>query len=236
MGMMRWTAPVARHTATRDDRRFDRLRFGQSTADLIARAPDSYRVEALVAGNSVEALAEQARAGSRPRWRWSPTRNAIARSRTRLLGTSIEGRGRPRGGDRGGVTAGRMGGWRRVVGYAGLAPTLVAARRGAMVALANKEGPGLRRPAADGCDRPVGRRAPTGRLGAQCDLPGCSSRATAAQSIAWILTASGGPFRNWSLADMAEATPRAGARPSQLGHGRQDLDRFGDHDEQGASS
>ena len=33
---------------------------GQSTVDLIARDPDSYRVEALVAGNSVEALAEQA--------------------------------------------------------------------------------------------------------------------------------------------------------------------------------
>ena len=34
---------------------------GQSTVDLIAREPECYRVEALVAGNSVEALAEQAR-------------------------------------------------------------------------------------------------------------------------------------------------------------------------------
>ena len=34
---------------------------GQSTVDLIARDPESYQVEALVAGNSVEALAEQAR-------------------------------------------------------------------------------------------------------------------------------------------------------------------------------
>ncbi len=58
--MMQWSAPSS-----------DRPRgvtilgstgsVGQSTADLIARAPECYRVEALVAGNSVEALAEQAR-------------------------------------------------------------------------------------------------------------------------------------------------------------------------------
>src|SRR4029453_17855825 len=34
---------------------------GQSTVDLVAREPDSYRVEALVAGNSVERLPDQAR-------------------------------------------------------------------------------------------------------------------------------------------------------------------------------
>ncbi|MBM3647695.1 MAG: hypothetical protein FJX11_07895, partial [Alphaproteobacteria bacterium] len=34
---------------------------GQSTVDLIARNPESYRVEALVAATSVELLADQAR-------------------------------------------------------------------------------------------------------------------------------------------------------------------------------
>lgn len=34
---------------------------GQSTVDLIERNPESYRVEALVAGTSVELLAKQAR-------------------------------------------------------------------------------------------------------------------------------------------------------------------------------
>ena len=60
MGMMRWTAPspdTPRHVTIVGSTGS----VGQSTADLIARAPDSYRVEALVAGNSVEALAEQAR-------------------------------------------------------------------------------------------------------------------------------------------------------------------------------
>src|SRR5678815_1494684 len=93
-----------------------------------------------------------------------------------------------------------------VVGYAGLAPTLVAARRGAMVALANKEalvcaGQLLIDAVAQsgGALLPVdsehnaifqvfepGQRAAVDRL---------------------ILTASGGPFRNWSLSDMADVTP-----------------------------
>ena len=34
---------------------------GQSTVDLIERQPDHYRVEALVAGKSVDGLADQAR-------------------------------------------------------------------------------------------------------------------------------------------------------------------------------
>ena len=60
MGMMRWTAPspdAPRHVTIVGSTGS----VGQSTADLIARAPDCYQVEALVAGNSVEAPAEQAR-------------------------------------------------------------------------------------------------------------------------------------------------------------------------------
>ena len=60
MGMMRWTAPS--HGAPRGVTILGSTgSVGQSTVDLIARDPASYRVEALVAGNSVEALAEQAR-------------------------------------------------------------------------------------------------------------------------------------------------------------------------------
>ncbi len=47
-----------------------------------------------------------------------------------------------------------------------------------------------------------------------------------------ILTASGGPFRNWSLATWPTRR-RSRHWPSQLGHGRQDLHQFGDDDEQG---
>ena len=47
-----------------------------------------------------------------------------------------------------------------------------------------------------------------------------------------VLTASGGPFRKTPLAEMASATPGAGARASQLAHGAQDHNRFGDAGEQ----
>src|SRR5437879_6153875 len=60
MGMMNWHAPS--HDRPRGVTILGSTgSVGQSTIDLIARDPQSYRVEALVAGNSVEALAEQAR-------------------------------------------------------------------------------------------------------------------------------------------------------------------------------
>ena len=62
---------------------------GQSTVDLITRDPESYRVEALVAGNSVEALAEQAR---RLRARMAVVANEqrYRALKDALAGTSIE--------------------------------------------------------------------------------------------------------------------------------------------------
>ena len=110
---------------------------GQSTVDLIARDPDSYRVEALVAGNSVEALAEQAR---RLRARLAVVANPqrYRALKDALVGTSIEVAAGPAAVVE---AATRPAEWvmAAVVGFAGLESTLVAARRGAMVALANKE-------------------------------------------------------------------------------------------------
>ena len=93
-----------------------------------------------------------------------------------------------------------------IVGAAGLAPTLAALERGAMVALANKEcvvaaGPVFRRVAA----------ASKGVL-----IPVDSEHNAAFQLLDFeqshaiekvTLTASGGPFRGWSLERMAQATP-----------------------------
>ena len=177
---------------------------GQSTVDLIGRHPDRFRVEALVAGRSVERLADQARL--------LKARLAVVADPARyrdlkesLANTGIEAAAGP---DAVLEAAARPADWvmAAIVGYAGLAPTLVAARRGAMVALANKEalvcaGRLLLEAieASGGVLLPVdsehnaifqvfepGQRASIDRL---------------------ILTASGGPFRNWSLADMAAATP-----------------------------
>jgi 1-deoxy-D-xylulose-5-phosphate reductoisomerase len=101
-----------------------------------------------------------------------------------------------------------------IVGAAGLAPTVAAARTGAVIALANKEslvcaGPALL------AHRQGGRRlGDPGRLRALGDLPGLQP-ACAHRVARLILTASGGPFRTWDKAAMAAATPeQAVAHPN----------------------
>ena len=110
---------------------------GQSTVDLIARDPESYRVEALVAGRSVELLAEQARR-LRAKFAVVADPGRYLALRDALAGTSTEVAAGPEAVSE---AASRPASWvmAAIVGYAGLAPTLVAARRGAIVALANKE-------------------------------------------------------------------------------------------------
>jgi len=101
-----------------------------------------------------------------------------------------------------------------IVGAAGLAPTLAALERGAMVALANKE-----------CVVAAGavfRRAAKESRGVL--IPVDSEHNAAFQLLDFeqshaiekvTLTASGGPFRAWSLERMAQATPeQAVAHPN----------------------
>jgi len=177
---------------------------GQSTVDLIARDPESYRVEALVAGNSVEALAEQARR--------LKARVAVVANEQRyralkdaLVGTSIEAAAGPAAVVE---AAARPAEWvmAAVVGFAGLESTLVAARRGAMVALANKEALVCAgRLLIDTIEQSGGVLLPVdSEHNAIFQVLEPRNR----QAIdRLVLTASGGPFRNWALADMAEATP-----------------------------
>jgi 1-deoxy-D-xylulose-5-phosphate reductoisomerase len=176
---------------------------GQSTVDLIGRDPASYRVEALVAGNAVELLAEQARRlGARLAVVANPERYQALKEA--LAGTSIESAAGPEAVVE---AASRPAEWvmAAVVGFAGLAPTLAAARRGAIVALANKE--------ALVCAGRLLTEALEGSGGVL--LPVDSEHNAIFQVFEpnqhhaverLILTASGGPFRNWSLADMAEVT------------------------------
>jgi len=177
---------------------------GQSTVDLIARNPESYRVEALVAATSVELLADQAR---RLRARLAvvaePARYRALKDA--LAGTAVEAAAGPEAVR---AAAARPAEWvmAAIVGFAGLAPTLEAARRGAIVALANKE--------ALVCAGRLLIEAVEGSKGVL--LPVDSEHNAIFQVFEpsqrhaidrLVLTASGGPFRNWSLADMAEATP-----------------------------
>jgi len=101
-----------------------------------------------------------------------------------------------------------------IVGAAGLAPTLAALERGAVIALANKE-----------CIVAAGdlfRRATEESHGVV--IPVDSEHNAAFQVLDFTqrhaiekvtLTASGGPFRNWSLERMSQATPeQAVAHPN----------------------
>lgn len=183
---------------------------GQSTVDLISRDPDAYRVEALVAGRSVDRLADQAR---RLRARLAVVADPARYKELKeaLAGTSTEAAA---GADAMAEAAARPAEWvmAAIVGFAGLPPTLVAARRGAMVALANKE--------ALVCAGRLLIEAIEVSGGAL--LPVDSEHNAIFQVFEprqrhaidrLILTASGGPFRKWSLADMAEVTP-----PQALAH------------------
>jgi 1-deoxy-D-xylulose-5-phosphate reductoisomerase len=178
---------------------------GQSTVDLIARDPESYRVEALVAGNSVEALAEQAR---RLRARMAVVANEqrYRALKDALVGTSIEAAAGPAAVIE---AAARPAEWvmAAVVGFAGLESTLVAARRGAMVALANKETLVCAgRLLIEAIDESGGALLPVDSEHNAIFQVLEPRHRHAIDRL--VLTASGGPFRNWSLADMAEATPK----------------------------
>jgi 1-deoxy-D-xylulose-5-phosphate reductoisomerase len=177
---------------------------GQSTVDLIAREPDCYHVEALVAGNSVDKLAKQARRlHARLAVVANPDRYRDLKGA--LAGTGVEAAAGP---DAVVEAADRPAEWvmAAIVGFAGLHSTLVAARRGAMVALANKE--------ALVCAGRLLIEAVEESGGVL--LPVDSEHNAIFQVLEpqhrhaidrLILTASGGPFREWSLVDMARASP-----------------------------
>ena len=105
-----------------------------------------------------------------------------------------------------------------IVGFAGLAPAMVCAAQGGILALANKEalvaaGPLLMRTASDNNTQilPV-----DSEHNAIYQLLQVQTQETFHKSIEKIvLTASGGPFRQFSLADMAQVTPaQAVAHPN----------------------
>jgi 1-deoxy-D-xylulose-5-phosphate reductoisomerase len=101
-----------------------------------------------------------------------------------------------------------------IVGAAGLAPTLALARHGGVLALANKEslvcaGELLRRT----CDANGTRLVPVDSEHSAIFQALAGERTSEIDRL--ILTASGGPFRDWSLARMASVTPReARAHPN----------------------
>jgi 1-deoxy-D-xylulose-5-phosphate reductoisomerase len=182
---------------------------GTQTIDLLLAAPDRFRVRALVAGRNVPRLAEQARALGVERAVVADP-GCYEALRDALADTNIHVAAGPEAV----VEAAALDAeWTMaaITGAAGLASTLAAIRRGACVALANKE--------ALVCAGEV-MLAAVREAGATL-LPVDSEHNAIFQSLAdgnrgavekIVLTASGGPFRTASLEDMARATPETALR------------------------
>jgi 1-deoxy-D-xylulose-5-phosphate reductoisomerase len=185
---------------------------GCNTIDLIERQPERYKIEALTANRNVALLAEQARR-LRPRLAVIGDEARFGALKEALAGSGIELAAGPAALVE---AAQRPAEWlmAAIVGAAGLEPTLAALRRGAIVALANKE-----------CLVCAGElmMEEVNRNGATL-LPVDSehnaifqvfdfARRDAVERI--ILTASGGPFRTLDRAVMAHVTPaQAVAHPN----------------------
>jgi 1-deoxy-D-xylulose-5-phosphate reductoisomerase len=177
---------------------------GCNTLELVAAQPEAYAVEALVAQKSVERLAEQAR---RVRARLAVVAD---QSRYRALKALLDGSGVEVAAGPEGVVeaAARPADWvmAAIVGAAGLAPTLTAVRRGALVALANKEvlvcAGAL---VTSEAQRHGARLLPVDSEHNAIFQVFDFAQAQAIERI--VLTASGGPFRERPLAAMAAVTP-----------------------------
>ena len=183
--------------------------IGTQTLDVVRSMPERYRVLGLAAGRNLDALEAQARE-FHPRYLWAATeQNGVEAGRLRAIaegvGASVAPMEEMAADPDGDVlvvgTAGR----------AGLEPTLTALRRGADVALANKEvvvmAGALVRAAADeggGQLRPV------------------DSEHSAIWQCLWgeeeheirriILTASGGALRDLAPEQLASVTPEQALR------------------------
>ena len=177
---------------------------GTSTLDLVGRNPDRFEVTALVAHRRLDVLIEQARR-FRPAFVVSADPAALPILRDALSDLGI----RVGAGDSAVIEAAALPSdivMAAIVGAAGLAPTMEAVRRGAVVALANKESLVC---AGDIVTAAVAAHGAT-------LLPVDSEHnaifqvfdpAQRARISRLILTASGGPFRSADQDAMARATP-----------------------------
>jgi 1-deoxy-D-xylulose-5-phosphate reductoisomerase len=178
---------------------------GQSTLDLITRQREAFEVVALTAGTRVRALVEQARL-LRPAVAVIADERLYGDLKEGLAGTGVEAAA----GHVAVAEAGmREADWTMsaIVGSAGLEPTLAAIRRGGLVAFANKEtlvcGGQLVLEEVRRCGATL---LPVDSEHNAIFQVLDSERPEGIAKI--ILTASGGPFRTLSLAEMAKKSPK----------------------------
>jgi 1-deoxy-D-xylulose-5-phosphate reductoisomerase len=177
---------------------------GTSTLDLIERAPEQFDMVAVTARSDVRKLAEIARrTGAKlaviaDERRLPELREALSGTRTEVAG-----------GERAVVEAAGAGAdWTMaaIVGCAGLEPVMAAVEQGGTVVLANKE------PLVSAGELILAAAARHGATILPADsehnaIFQCFDFARPERVRRIILTASGGPFRDMSRAEMASVTP-----------------------------
>jgi len=185
---------------------------GTSTLDLIEREPDRYRVRALTANGDVAKLAAAARR-TNAELAVVADEACLPALRDALAGTATQ----VAGGRAAVIEAARSGAdWTMgaIVGCAGLEPVMAAVGQGGTVVLANKE------PLVSAGEVILAAAAAAGATLLPADsehnaIFQCLDPTQLRQVRRIILTCSGGPFRDWSLADMAHVTPaQAVAHPN----------------------
>nr|WP_237220018.1 1-deoxy-D-xylulose-5-phosphate reductoisomerase [Sphingomonas arenae] len=185
---------------------------GRSTLDLIAAAPDRFQITALTAASNVEQLAADAR-------RFGADLAVIADESllpeltAALAGSDVRGAAGSEGlaeaaaGDADLVMA-------AIVGCAGLEPVMAAVQAGKTVALANKEA----LVTAGDLMIQASRRSGATLLPVDSEhnaIFQCLAGQDCQQVARLVLTASGGPFRSFSTAEMAQVSPeQAVAHPN----------------------
>lgn len=183
--------------------------IGQNTLKIVAEYPERFEITALTGSNNIELLVQQAKQ-FKPKHVVVANEAHYANLKTALQGTGIE----VGAGDKAVEDAASMPSdivMSAIVGAAGLKPTLAAIRRGAAVALANKE--------CLVCSGELMMRE-VKKHGAML-LPVDSehnaifqlfdtSRPELVEQV--TITASGGPFRTWTYEQMKAVTPEQAVR------------------------
>jgi len=182
--------------------------IGTSALDVIARHPDAMRASVLAAGNRVDALVELCRT-HRPAHAVIANEDAYTALRDGLRGAGLDTMAHAGAKALAELAAGDACDTvvAAIVGAAGLDSTVAAARAGKRLLLANKEslvlaGELLMHAAHDAGATIVPIDSEHNAI-FQC-LGGCQDRAEIARIV---LTASGGPFRGRTRADLAMVTP-----------------------------
>ncbi|HEV2079272.1 MAG TPA: 1-deoxy-D-xylulose-5-phosphate reductoisomerase [Allosphingosinicella sp.] len=185
---------------------------GRSTLDLIGREPDRYRVRALTAHRDVPGLAE-AVLRVRAEQAVIGDESLLPELKEALNGSGIQVAA---GAEAVIEAAGSGADWTMaaIVGCAGLKPVMAALKGGRTVALANKEslvsaGAVMVRAAQESGSRLLPVDSEHNAIFQCFD----AARPSAVRRV--TLTASGGPFRTWSIEEMRGVTPpQAVAHPN----------------------